>query len=255
MFMTRLLKLVPLLSGIATFHLSSAFPLSRRAPAQVFTSCSVPNTVALTFDDGPYIYLNDVVDTLNREGVKGTFFFNGNNFACIYGEDLVEAVKNAHTSGHEIGSHTWGHKRLTNLTFDEVHDEMFRVELALERILGVVPALMRPPFGEFNDLVLEASGIRGQTIVNWDFDSEDGKSATVDAQKALYDAVVALRPPSILSLQHEVHETSVTEVLPYAIQKLKEAGYDFVTVSECLGGIEPYQRVGEPSARDENWQC
>ncbi|KAG2017239.1 chitin deacetylase [Coprinopsis cinerea AmutBmut pab1-1] len=223
--------------------------------AQVLTKCTVPNTVALTFDDGPYVYLKQVLDTLNEEGIKGTFFFNGNNFACIYSEEIVPAVKYAFETGHEIASHTWGHKNLSTLSWDEIHHEMFLVERALEKIVGVTPALMRPPFGEHNLLVRQASKLRGQTIVNWDFDSEDARAASVEEQKALYDEVVARRPESILSLQHEVHESSVFEVLPYAIKVLKEAGYNFVTVSECLGGIQPYQRVMEPSERDETWVC
>jgi len=46
----------------------------KRALAQVYYSCNNPNEVALTFDDGPYIYEQTVVDTLNAAGAKGTFF-------------------------------------------------------------------------------------------------------------------------------------------------------------------------------------
>jgi len=54
----------------------------RRARAQVFSKCTKPNTVALTFDDGPWVYLYDTVKALDAAGVKGTFFFNGNN--CMF---------------------------------------------------------------------------------------------------------------------------------------------------------------------------
>ncbi|KAI3620938.1 chitin deacetylase [Moniliophthora roreri] len=46
--------------------------------------------------------------------------------------------------------------------------------MALSRIVGVTPAFMRPPFGSYNDQVLDASGLRGQDVVIWDFDSHDG---------------------------------------------------------------------------------
>ncbi|KAJ2928718.1 hypothetical protein H1R20_g8367, partial [Candolleomyces eurysporus] len=248
-----------------------AHQLDKRAKAQVFRSCTVPNTVALTFDDGPYSFGNDLVNMLNAAGVKGTFFLStfyhslsasttadtlvrsdwvdGNNWACIYNEDMSRNIKHAFDTGHQIASHTWSHKDLRTLSWDQLHDEMWRVEQAIQRITGAMPAFVRPPFGDYNDLVLEAAGARGQTIANWDFDSEDGKSATVARQKGLYDAVVAAHPSSILSLQHEVHQTSVYEVLPYAIEKLKGAGYRFVTVSECLN-IRPYQTIGAPAPRD-----
>ena len=91
------------------------------------------------------------------------------------------------SAGHQIGSHTWAHKDLSTLSWDNseryetwtvpethklsvVHDEMWRVELAMIRILGVSPAFMRPPYGNFNDLVRSASAIRGQSLVIWDFE-------------------------------------------------------------------------------------
>ncbi|EAU83363.2 hypothetical protein CC1G_09057 [Coprinopsis cinerea okayama7 len=232
-----------------------AATIAKRAPAQVFRKCTVSNTVALTFDDGPFYYLNDLVTMLNQQNVTATFFVNGMNWGCIYDPPLSDALKFAYDSGHQVASHTWAHRRMTELSWDEIHDEMWRVELALSRITGAYPAFMRPPYGEFNDLVLEASAIRGQSIVIWDFDSEDGRSASVERQKQLYDEAAAARPDSILSLQHEVHATSVYETLPYAIQTLRAAGYRFVSVAECLGGLPPYQWVGAPGVRDSSWTC
>lgn len=250
-----LLRLLAPIACLAT--VVSALPaqqFEKRAKAQVFRSCTVPNTVALTFDDGPYTYGNDLVNMLNNAGVKGTFFLNGNNWVCIYNEEMTRNIKHTFDTGHQIASHTWSHKDLRTLSWDQVHDEMWRVEQAIQRITGAMPAFVRPPFGDYNDLVLEAAGARGQTVANWDFDSEDGKSATVARQKGLYDAVVAAHPSSILSLQHEVHQSSVYEVLPYAIEKLKGAGYRFVTVAECLN-IRPYQTIGAPESRDASWRC
>jgi len=39
------------------------------------------------------------------------------------------------------------------------------------RITGASPAFMRPPYGSYNQMVLDASGIRGQGVVIWDFES------------------------------------------------------------------------------------
>lgn len=39
------------------------------------------------------------------------------------------------------------------------------------------------------------------------------------------------------------------DVIPYAVKVLKEAGYQLVTVAECLGQ-DPYLSVDAPSARD-----
>jgi len=224
----------------------------RQALAQVFTSCTVPNTAALTFDDGPYIYGKDVVDILTKNGVKGTFFYNGNNWDCIY--DVADTVKYAFDHGHQVSSHTWAHLDLSTLSWDKIHDEMWRVELALMRITGANPAFMRPPFGNYNNLVRQASAVRNQSLVTWDLDSGDSTGASVASQKAQYDSAVSRHPNTILSLEHETYETTAHQTLQYAITKLKGAGYRLVTVAECLGK-QPYQFVNAPQTRTSDWHC
>ncbi|QRV93375.1 chitin deacetylase [Ceratobasidium sp. AG-Ba] len=242
------------LFGLAAFTLGAlARPASeKRAVAQVYSSCTQPNTVALTFDDGPYNYLTDISDTLANAGAKGTFFFNGNNWACIY--DLADSVTYAYNHGHQIASHTWAHKHLNDLSYDQIHSEMWRVEQALEKIIGVTPAFVRPPYGEYNGKSRNVAGERGQDLVIWDFDSQDSVGATASQSKKYYDQAIAQHPNNILALNHEVYETTAHNVLPYAIQKLQAAGYQLVTVAECLGK-QPYQSVGSPTPRDSSWTC
>ncbi|KJA21037.1 carbohydrate esterase family 4 protein [Hypholoma sublateritium FD-334 SS-4] len=228
--------------------------LERRARASVYSKCTVAKTVALTFDDGPYVYAYDIVKALDAAGAKGTFFVNGNNYRCIYDEDSVKRVKYVYNHGHQLASHTWAHKDLTTLSWDNIHDEMWRVEQALVRITGAYPAFMRPPYGNYNNLVLDASGIRGQSVVIWDFDSEDSLGASVATSENLYKSRISAKPSSILALNHETVETTAHQVLPYAIQRLQAAGYKLVTLAECLGK-KPYQSVVAPSTRDSSWVC
>ncbi|KAF8599422.1 carbohydrate esterase family 4 protein [Ceratobasidium sp. AG-I] len=228
--------------------------LETRAAAQVITKCTKPNTVALTFDDGPYYYVYDISKALVAAGAKGTFFFNGNNYGCIYDADNQKRVKYAYSKGHQVASHTWAHKDLTTLTWDQVHDEMWRVEQALQRIVGVNPAFMRPPYGNYNDNVRNVAGARGQKIAIWDFDSQDSIGATPAQSKQYYDQVIAQHPSTILALNHETYERTAHEVIPYAIQKLQAAGYKLVTLAECLG-LPAYQSVGTPQTPDASWTC
>lgn len=231
----------------------SAATLERRG-AQVFTKCTKPNTAALTFDDGPYVYMYDIVKALDAAGAKGTFFVNGNNYACIYNTDSVNRLKYAYDRGHQLASHTWAHKDLTTLSWDKIHDEMWRVEQALMKITGAYPAFMRPPYGNYNNLVLDASGIRGQSVVIWDMDSQDSMGASVQTSKNLYNNVANKHPSTILTLNHETIETTAHQVLPYAIQRLQSAGYKLVTIAECLGK-PAYQSVNAPGIRDSSWKC
>ncbi|KAK0194076.1 carbohydrate esterase family 4 protein [Armillaria mellea] len=226
----------------------------KRQLAQVISSCTQPNTVALTFDDGPWQYAQVVSDALTSKGVKGTFFYNGNNYECIYDQAEIDRVKYVYNAGHQVASHTWSHADLTTLTWDQIHDEMWRVEQALQRIVGVVPAFMRPPYGNYNDLVLQASYIRGQKVVLWDFDSGDSVGASVQDSESTYDSTISQHPSTLLALNHETYETTAYDVLPYAIERLQAAGYNLVTLAECLGE-SPYQSVGNAGVNDGSWGC
>ncbi|KAF8150174.1 chitin deacetylase [Crassisporium funariophilum] len=239
----------------AGFVSAAPSQLATRAPAQVITKCTVPNTAALTFDDGPYVYLYDVSKALIAAGAKGTFFFNGKNFGdCIYTVDQAKRVKYAFDKGHQVASHTWRHAHLTNLTSDQVHHEFWLVEEALMKITGAYPAFVRPPYGEYNDMVREVAGIRGQTIANWDFDSGDTWGIPTAQVNQRYTDIAKARPSTILTLNHDVHQQTAQVVVPHAIKTLQAAGYRLVTVAECLG-MAPYQWVAAPQARDASWTC
>jgi len=220
--------------------------------AQVITKCTVANTAALTFDDGPYIYIRDVSKALTDAGAKGTFFWNGNNYGCIYTADNIDRVKFAYGQGHMVASHTWAHKDLSKLSATDVDSEMSRVEEALERIIGVKPAFMRPPYGNYNDVVRQVAAARGQSLVTWDFDSGDSTGSTAAQSNAAYDKLADSHPSTILALNHEVYEQTAHVVLPHAIQVLQAKGYKLVTVAECLG-VQPYQSVSTPQSG--SWTC
>ncbi|KAJ2915373.1 hypothetical protein MD484_g5036, partial [Candolleomyces efflorescens] len=252
---TLLLSVITLVSSAPTgSENATTIQLDPRAPAQVITKCTVPNTAALTFDDGPYWFMREVIRQVEAVNGKATFFVNGNNWACIYNTELSGNVRYAFERGHQIASHTWQHKDLTTLTWDQIHHQMWLTEQAITRITGAVPAFMRPPYGNHNGLVREAAGVRGQNIVLWDFDSGDSTGSTVAQQKTRYDQLVGRRPSNVLSLQHDVHWNTVYETLPHAISKLRAAGYNLVTVADCLG-TRKYQSVGAAEPRNANWVC
>ncbi|KAF5329758.1 hypothetical protein D9619_009114 [Psilocybe cf. subviscida] len=177
----------------------------RAARAVVYKKCTVPKTAAITFDDGPYDYMYTIGATLKKAGAKGTFFFNGNNFGCIYAPDNVERVKYAYSQGHQVASHGWSHQYLTNLSASQIRTEMALVDQALRKIIGVTPAFMRPAYGEYNSLVEQVATERGQSLVIWDFDSGDATGASVSQQKTAFANLVKKHPSNVLTVNHETH--------------------------------------------------
>lgn len=54
------------------------------------------------------------------------------------------------------------------------HDEFYRVEDAMTKILGLKPKYFRPPYGKYNDQVLQVAAQRGYTkMILWSDDTQD----------------------------------------------------------------------------------
>ncbi|KAG8922106.1 Carbohydrate esterase 4 protein [Tulasnella sp. 417] len=124
--------------------------------------------------------------------------------------------------------------------------QMTRTDEALTKILGVKPAFVHPPY---------VAAANGQSIVIWDFDSGDSAGASVEQMETTYQNTINEGPSSTLILNHETYESTAHKFLPFDLSALQAKGYQFVTVAECLGGLEPYAAVTEPAVRDDTWTC
>ncbi|GLI72361.1 hypothetical protein PoHVEF18_000533 [Penicillium ochrochloron] len=120
----------------------------------VLNNCTIPNTIAIAFDDGPYIYTEQVLDILANASIHATFFLNGNWKGNI--DELSHVVKRTFAEGHQIGSHSWSHLNLTTLPYNTILTEMTTLESAFLRILGFFPTYTRTPWLHVNELVLTA---------------------------------------------------------------------------------------------------
>ncbi|WAQ87987.1 hypothetical protein PtA15_9A112 [Puccinia triticina] len=225
----------------------------------VFSTCSKPGTLALTFDDGPYRYQNKISDYLYERDIKGTFFVNGHNYNCIYDKEVVKHLRNTFAQGHLIGSHTWSHTNISTLSADELHEQLDLNERALKKILGIKPKFFRAPYGEHTKENLKILKQRGYVVVDWSSDSEDSMGASARKSKSIYTKLAKKYPAPQIALNHETYKDTARKVTPHAVTVLQKAGYELMHVSECLGmgtQLEDlYQWVGEPSKRDSSWTC
>ncbi|KAF9116125.1 hypothetical protein BGX27_004708 [Mortierella sp. AM989] len=212
--------------------------LQKRATATIITRCTIPGTIAITFDDGPFLYTDGLLDILQSRAIKATFFMNGNTYGRI--EDFAASVKRAYQDGHQVASHTWDHKDLTSLSQSDALGEMTMLEDAFKKIIGVRPTYMRPPFGSLNAPVLEMLDQRNYTVITWDTDTQDWAHPTdFEASYKLYETLLNnaedIKQPGHIVLQHEVNQVTALQVAPMAIDLALVRGYKVVTVGECLG--------------------
>lgn len=113
---------------------------------------------------------------------------------------------------------------------------------------------MTGSLGSINDRNMKILTDRGYRVITWSFDSGDASGVAPSSSGQAYDDLAKKYPAPQIALNHETHETSVTDVVHHAVEVLTKAGYQLVSVSECLGlgssSNDYYQSVGSPEPRD-----
>ena len=176
--------------------------------------------VALTFDDGPSRYTNDIIDILEKNDAVATFFILGNKVK-LYEDTLKRSISN----GNEIGNHTFNHKWLTKLTDDEIKEQISNTQSIIEEVTGYTPLLFRPSYGSLNRRVRKDINL---DIVLWNVDTMDWKYKSTN--KIVARATNNVKDMDIILL-HDTYK-STKDSLEKIITTLKDKGFTFVTVSE-----------------------
>lgn len=211
-------------------------PEPKPAPAVPAPAPTTGNKViALTFDDGPGPYTAHLLDVLDQYGAKATFFLIGSKVSS-----QANVVRSIHARGHQLGNHSWSHPELPKLPVDQIAGEIDRTNDAIKQATGVTPAILRPPYGAVNGVVLEQLRLRGISSILWSVDTRDWADRNSDI--VCSRAVAGARPGAVI-LMHDIHQTSVGAV-PCILSALKQQGYSFVTVQGLLGNTTP--GVGYP---------
>ncbi|GAA1077873.1 polysaccharide deacetylase family protein [Nocardiopsis exhalans] len=196
---------------------------SDRAP-----DCTEAKCVALTFDDGPGEYTDELLDVLDEHDAKATFYVLGSKIGKF--EDTVERMAE---DGHEVGNHTWDHEDLATLSADQIKDDLERTDRAIADVTGEKPATMRPPYGSLSDTAREAIH---HPILLWDVDTLDWQHR--DSDKIL-DITLDETDQGSVVLFHDIHESSV-DAIPDVLDELADQDYEFVTVTDLFeDDLEP----------------
>ena len=204
-------------------------PAPKPAPAVPAPAPTTGNKViALTFDDGPGPYTAHLLDVLDQYGAKATFFLIGSKVSS-----QANVVRSIHARGHQLGNHSWSHPELPKLPVDQIAGEIDRTNDAIKQATGVTPAILRPPYGAVNGVVLEQLRLRGMSSILWSVDTRDWADRNSDI--VCSRAVAGARPGAVI-LMHDIHQTSVGAV-PCILSALKQQGYSFVTVQGLIGNM------------------
>ena len=196
-------------------------------PAEAPINCLVDKCIALTFDDGPGAYTNEVLDDLASRHAQATFFMVGTEV-----QQYPDTVRRIAHDGHQLGNHSWNHKQLTALGADAAAEDIRRTNDLIAQTTGIAPKVMRPPYGSTNQSIINAVGM---PEIIWSIDPQDWKYHDSDY---VADHIISHAEPGAIALMHDIHKTTVNAV-PRILDALQSDGYKLVTIDTLLGSNLP----------------
>ena len=184
--------------------------------------------VALTFDAA---WGNEdtgkLLDILAAHNVKATFFMTG-GWVDSYPED----VKRIAAAGHDLGNHSENHKNMSQLSAAQQKKEIMSVHDKVKALTGIDMNLFRPPYGDYNTLLIQTAKSCGYLPIQWDVDSLDWKNYGVDSIVQTITENPHLGNGSIILMHNGAKYTA--QALDTVITKLQEAGYELVPLSQLV---------------------
>lgn len=202
--------------------------------------------VYLTFDDGPSIYTEDILDILDRYDIKATFFVVGKET-----EDAKQAYRDIVEKGHTLGMHSYSHKYSEIYASEETFAEDFRkLQDYLEEVTGVKSNVYRFPGGSSNtvskvDMKMLATFLNEQNVrfFDWNVASGDGSSARLSVDTLVKNSTKGLEEyaESVILLHDSGEKRTTVEALPIIIEKIQ--AMEDTVILPITDATEPLQHI------------
>lgn len=235
---------IVLKSGLLVVTVLLALMVSRQHVVSVFNTVSqaeeskrkIPiysvktdqKKVALSFDAAWGADDTDsLLDTLEKHNVKATFFLVGD-----WVRKYPDEVKRIAEAGHDVGNHSNKHPHMNSMSKEQIKADIMEAHNSTKELLGIDMNLFRPPFGEYNNTVIETLQECGYYVIQWDVDSLDWKEYGRDN---LVNTVLNhknLGGGSIVLMHNNAKYTK--DALEQIIVGLKKQGYELVPISELI---------------------
>ncbi|OGZ33968.1 MAG: hypothetical protein A2Y98_00655 [Candidatus Portnoybacteria bacterium RBG_19FT_COMBO_36_7] len=184
--------------------------------------------IIFTFDAGAGSNsLQKILEVTKAHNLKLTFFSTG-KFAQKY-PDLIKQIA---AEDHEIFNHTYSHPHLTQITDEQIKEELDKTEQIIIGLTGqTTKPYFRPPYGDRNSYVLELAKEEGYQSVYWTIDAWDWMTDKTEEQvkNRIYSN---LKNGSII-LMH-IGDNITGNILEEVFTKIKNDGYKIVSLTEGL---------------------
>lgn len=185
---------------------------------------------------------------LDEYKIKTTFFL-----VKFWIEEYPEVTKGIARKGHEIGNHSATHPNMDTLSREEIRRELLETNDLIKELTGQRPRVFRPPFGAYNNTLVETVEELDMKAIQWSVDSLDWQDLSA---AEITDRVLELIEPGAIVLFHNNAENTPEALVPI-LDKLVADGYSIVPVSELILWdnyyIDPHTGIQHPrpAARKE----
>ena len=182
--------------------------------------------IAISFDCAWGVdYTDKLLSIMEEEQVKCTFFA-----VEFWSKKHPEYLKKISDLGHEIGTHSATHPYMSKLDKSTIVNELTSSVQAIESVTGKKVEVFRPPYGDYDDLLIDTAFELNLFTIQWDVDSLDWKDIS---STQIYDRVTKkVQNGSIVLFHNQGLHTA--EALPSIIKELKTRGFTFVTIGELI---------------------
>lgn len=182
--------------------------------------------ISISFDCAWGVDFTDqLLDVMQKNGVRCTFFA-----VEFWVKKYPEYVEKIVSAGHEIGTHSRTHSYMSKLSETEIRSELSTSAQAIERLTGQKVSLFRPPYGDYDNLLVDTARDMGLYTIQWDVDSLDWKN--LSGQEIALRVINATKNGSIILCHNNGLHTA--EALPLIFSTLRNRGYEFVPISELI---------------------
>lgn len=184
--------------------------------------------VAIGFDDGPWPDTAQFVSMLEREHVQATFFLIGEQVNGSYRGTLLRELRD----GDVLGDHSFTHPDLA--TSGGTYGQLFNTLRAIREVTGYTPCVFRPPYGAYDQSVIETARSLSLATIQWNVDPTDW---ALPGTQAIEERVLAQVQPGSIILSHDGGgpRGETLAAYPSIIDRLRARGYRIVTITQLLG--------------------
>ncbi|WNC73046.1 polysaccharide deacetylase family protein [Thalassotalea psychrophila] len=215
--------IVYLLSAIITVY--SSLVTAQEALRQIKVLDEQSKIIALTFDDGPILGVTQpMLSLLDKYQAKATFFNIGKKIK--QNPQLTHLVI---ASGHEIGNHSWSHKKLTELNSEQQQLEIHQFQQQA-KLVGLKPTLFRAPFLKTNQSIEQLLIDEQLLLVSASVMAKDAKK-NVAVNNIVKKLSEGIKSGDIILMHEREHTLQALKIL---LPLWKQEGYQFVTVSQLI---------------------